>query len=116
MKLGMLSKTTSRLSLPSFFTAIVITSFILGTPITSSPVPCEPQSGKEKSIAASCPMALLIPAPFTLMPMGGQCSSNGASTVLVTLGLAGIRPGHIPNREGQTRPEKCSAFSVNMLP
>jgi hypothetical protein len=116
MKPGTLSKTRSRLFLQSFFTAIVITSFILGTPITSSPVLCEPQSGKGKSIVGACPTALPIRAPSTPMLTGGQCSSNGASTVLATLGLAGIRPGHIPSREGQTQPEKCSVFFVNMLP
>ena len=37
-KLRTVSKTSSRLSLPSFSMAIVITSFILETPITLSPV------------------------------------------------------------------------------
>jgi hypothetical protein len=116
MKLGTLSKTRRPLSLPSFFTVIVIISFIRGMPITSSPVLCEAQSGKGKSIGGAYPMALPIPAPSTPMPTGEQCSSNGASMVLATPGLAVIRPGHTPSREGQTRLEKCSVFFVNMLP
>ena len=38
VKLRTFSKTSSRLSLPSFFTAIVTTLFILETQITSSPI------------------------------------------------------------------------------
>ena len=109
------SKTRRRSSLPSFFMAIVITSFILEMPITLPPVLCEARRGKSKSIKAACPMASPIPAQSMPMLAAGRCWSNGASTEPAMLGLAGVPRGHIQSRAGRMRLGKCSDFFVSIL-